>query len=194
MNVIVSGQQISVGSSLQTHATERVEQVVLKYFSHAISANVTFSKQGYLYLCDISVNEGTGRKAFIKSSDSSDDAYAAFDSALVKLEKQLRRYKSRLNNKGSRIRTTEALEVIAATKYVISPNLADDMDENSGEDNPVIVAEKPAEIMTLSVSDAVMKMDLESLPALMFKNIKNGRINVVYYRKDGNISWLDTKE
>ena len=38
-----------------------------------------------------------------------------------------------------------------------------------------------------------MKMDLENLPALMFENIKTNRINVVYYRKDGNISWVDSK-
>ncbi|EER22260.1 ribosome-associated factor Y [Rickettsia endosymbiont of Ixodes scapularis] len=36
-----------------------------------------------------------------------------------------------------------------------------------------------------------MKMDLEDLPAVVFKNINNDRINIVYYRKDGNISWVD---
>ena len=34
-------------------------------------------------------------------------------------------------------------------------------------------------------------MDLEDLPAVIFKNINNDRINIVYYRKDGNISWVD---
>ena len=60
-------------------------------------------------------------------------------------------------------------------------------------DNPAIIAEKPTQVLPISVGEAVMKMDLENLPALMFENVKTGRINVVYYRRDGNISWVDSK-
>ena len=82
-----------------------------------------------------------------------------------------------------------------STKYVISPTKIDDEDDETKEidfDNPVIVAEKATKILKLSVGQAVMKMDLEDLPALMFRNVKTDRINVVYYRKDGNISWVDS--
>ena len=65
-------------------------------------------------------------------------------------------------------------------------------DQEIDLDNPVIVAEKATKILKLSVGQAVMKMDLEDLPALMFRNVKTDRINVVYYRKDGNISWVDS--
>ncbi len=192
MKVTISGHHMSTGSSLQEYVTERASGVVLKYFPNAISANVLFEKEGYLYICDINLNEGTGRKILIRSSCSSDDPYSSFDSALMKLEKQLRRYKSKISDKSTRAKTSEAIEVIAATKYVISPN-REVIEEDIEEDHPVIIAEKKLEIETLSVSDAVMKMDLGNLPALMFKNIKNDRINVVYYRKDGNISWVDSK-
>ena len=37
-----------------------------------------------------------------------------------------------------------------------------------------------------------MAMDLANLPALVFINEETGNINVVYHRKDGNISWIDT--
>ena len=86
-------------------------------------------------------------------------------------------------------------EVIpTTTKYVISPTKIDDEveDQEIDLDNPVIVAEKATKILKLSVGQAVMKMDLEDLPALMFRNVKTDRINVVYYRKDGNISWVDS--
>lgn len=39
-----------------------------------------------------------------------------------------------------------------------------------------------------------MKMDLSNLPALVFLNSENKRINVVYHRKDGNISWVDPQK
>jgi len=59
------------------------------------------------------------------------------------------------------------------------------------QDGVKIISEKSTEIEKLSVSDAIMKMDLANLPALIFINEENGNINAVYHRKDGNISWID---
>ena len=56
---------------------------------------------------------------------------------------------------------------------------------------PVIVAEIATEIPTVSVGEAVMRMDLADLPSFIFRNAKNGALNVVYRRKDGNIGWVD---
>ena len=49
----------------------------------------------------------------------------------------------------------------------------------------------PAEILRLSVSDAVMHMDLADQPVLLFRNSTNGELNVVYRRSDGHIGWID---
>jgi hypothetical protein len=59
------------------------------------------------------------------------------------------------------------------------------------EGQPAIIAELPTEITTLSVSEAVMRMDLADAPALMFRNRAHGGLNVVYRRPDGNIGWID---
>ncbi len=59
---------------------------------------------------------------------------------------------------------------------------------------PLVIAEKSTDIETLTVSEAVMKMDLSDLPALLFVNSAHGRVNVVYRRTDGNISWVDPAE
>ena len=53
------------------------------------------------------------------------------------------------------------------------------------------ISEKNTEIEELAVDQAIMKMDLANLPALVFINSANQRLNVVYHRKDGNISWID---
>ncbi|GAB4169819.1 MAG: ribosome-associated translation inhibitor RaiA [Rickettsiaceae bacterium] len=189
MQLQVSGQHMSIGNSLQEYVNDRTTSVVQKYFAGAPSGHVHFSKQGRDFNCDIVVNEGTGRHVVIKSNYSSDEVYGAFDVALSKLEKQLRRYKSKLSSHNNRTKLSE-LNTAEAMKYVIS---TDTQDEEFNVDNPAIVAEKPAQILSLTVGEAVMKMDLENLPALMFKNSKTDRINVVYYRKDGNISWVDSK-
>jgi ribosomal subunit interface protein len=165
---------------------------IKKYFDHAPSATVHFNKQNHDFSCDIVVNDGTGRHIVIKSNASSDDVYFAFDAALSKIEKQLRKYKSKLKDHSSKMKVSEVIPT--TTKYVISPTKIDDEveDQEIDLDNPVIVAEKATKILKLSVGQAVMKMDLEDLPALMFRNVKTDRINVVYYRKDGNISWVDS--
>lgn len=192
MQVSVSGQHISIGSSLQDYIKQRINDIVNKYFEHAPSSHVHFSKQGYEFHCDIIVNDGTGRNIVIKSKNSSDEVYAAFDITLSKIEKLLRKYKSRLKNHSNRVKISEITP--EATKYVISPNRPnEDTGEEIDIDNPVIIAEKSIKIVPLTVVEAVMKMDLENLPALMFENAKTGKISVVYYRKDGNISWVESK-
>ena len=67
--------------------------------------------------------------------------------------------------------------------------------EIDGEEReqPVIVAEMETEIETLSVGEAVMRMDLANLPVLMFRNRAHGGLNMVYYRTDGQIGWVDPR-
>ncbi|WP_425364528.1 ribosome hibernation-promoting factor, HPF/YfiA family [Candidatus Tisiphia endosymbiont of Mystacides longicornis] len=191
MQVSVSGQHISIGNSLQDYVKSRTTQVAAKYFSTIINANVHFSKQGFQLVCDIVVNDGTGRHIILKGNAASDDIYSAFDAALSRLEKQLRKYKSKLKDRHDRIKISEAAP--KAVKYIITPHEHEDEDNVPASDNPVIIAEKSVEILILLVSEAVMKMDLENLPALMFQNSNTNRINIVYYRRDGNISWIDSK-
>ena len=192
MQVSVSGQHLSIGLSLQEYVKERMGGSIKKYFDHAPSATVHFNKQNHHFSCDIVVNDGTGRHIVIKSNASSDDVYFAFDAALSKIEKQLRKYKSKLKDHSSKMKVSEVIPT--TTKYVISPTkIGDEVEDQEIDlDNPVIVAEKATKILKLSVGQALMKMDLEDLPALMFRNVKTDRINVVYYRKDGNISWVDS--
>ncbi|MCC8416649.1 MAG: ribosome-associated translation inhibitor RaiA [Rickettsia endosymbiont of Gnoriste bilineata] len=191
MQISVSGQHISIGNSLQDYVKSRTTQVAEKYFSTIVSANVHFSKQGFQLVCDIVMNDGTGRHIVLKGNAASDDIYSAFDTALSRLEKQLRKYKSKLKDRHDRIKISEAAP--KAVKYTITPHEHEDEDNVPASDNPVIIAEKSVEILTLSVSEAVMKMDLENLLALMFQNSNTNRINIVYYRRDGNISWIDSK-
>lgn len=187
MQVRISGKKIDVGTALQEYVDERLGKIVTKYFEDAIAGDVVFSKERHLYRADIHVNEGVRGGIVIKAEASAGDVYAAFDGASDRIEKQLRRYKDRIKkHKGTR---SASDTLVDGTKYVIAVN--DDSPEV--DENGAIIAEKTTDIDTLSVSEAVMKMDLASLPTLLFINSANGRINVVYKRVDGNISWVDPK-
>jgi len=76
--------------------------------------------------------------------------------------------------------------------FVISPD-GDDETETAN-DNPVIIAETSTEIQDLTVSQAVMKMDISDMPFVIFRNGKNNSLNIIYRRDDGNIGWIDPEQ
>lgn len=189
MQISISGQHVNIGNSLQIYAKEKLIHIIQKYFGDIINANVHFTKDAAQIFCNIELTDSTGKHIITKNQQSSQEIYHSFDSAVLNLEKQLRKYKSRLKDRHDKVKISELPS--SAMKYVLNSNFNEH--EEQDIDNPVIIAEKPAEIETLNVSEAVMVMDLKNLPALMFYNSKSGRINTVYYRKDGNISWIDSK-
>ncbi len=195
MKIIVSGKHMDVGAALTEYVNADLTEIVSKYFEQAVSANVIFSKERYLYTVDIIVNEGTGTQTVLKADAENADVYAAYDLASEKIKKRLRRYKRRIKDHHK-----ESLKYsrIDAKHYLLSFGEGE-LEHNESEKDyeagsSLIIAESKTGLETLTVGDAVMKMDLAELTALMFINKKNGNINMIYRRKDGNIAWIDPGE
>jgi UDP-N-acetylglucosamine 2-epimerase len=125
----------------------------------------------------------------LKGRGEANEARIAFDSAAEKIEKQLRRYMRRLQNRHSQTAHALAMEEAAYTVF----DAGDIEAEAPSPEAPVIVAEMRVDIPEASVSDAVMLMDLRNTPALLFKNAGTGRHNMVYRREDGTIGWVEPK-
>ena len=189
MQIKISGHQLDVGDSLRTHITDALDATVEKYFGQAIDATVVLSRDRYLVRADVTVH--IGREIYVRAHESADDAYAAFDVATAHLGKRLRRHKRRLRDHHA---AHNRAETARAQQYILAPYepIADD-EEETGEDgdHPVIVAEDQTIIENLTVSEAVMRMDLADIPAMVFRNAGNGGLNVVYRRADGNVGWID---
>jgi len=183
----VSGKQIDIGDALRTHVETELGVIVDKYFERAIDAGVVFSREGHTFRTDCSVHVGSG--IAVQCHALANDIYASFDMAASRVEKQLRRYKRRLRNHHGN-RKPVAAETQTASAYVIAwPD--DDGPEQPVDAAPVIVAESAAEVATLTVGEAVMRMDLADQPAMMFRNSAHGGLNMIYRRPDGNIGWID---
>jgi ribosomal subunit interface protein len=191
MQLQISGRHVDLGSSFQEHVEKRLNDGLSKYLDRIVTLDVVVSKEAHhQFRVDIHGNTGTHSGIILKSQGSAGEIYAAFDDAATKAEKQLRRYKRRI--KGHHHGDVKESRALNARKYVLQPESHDaELDEKGA---PVVVAEKSTSIERLTVSAAVMKMDLADLPALMFFNAGNGRLNVVYRRVDGNISWVDPEE
>ncbi len=186
MDISVSGKQVDVGDAFRIHAEDELTDAVTKYFEKAINATVLLSKHGSSMHVDISVHPGP-RGLIVQGHGDADEAYPAFDKALERIKKQLRRYKRRLVD--DHRRRAGADEVVAAQQYVIQSEHHEE--EVPEEHQQIIVAEMQTDILTLSVSEAVMHMDLANVPVLMFQNAKTDTLSVVYHREDGNIGWID---
>ena len=187
MDIRISGHQIDTGSALQSHVEDRLQAIVDKYFSRAISSQVTFGKAaGGAFSADIVTHVMQG--LILRGHAEAHDVHQAFDQAATKIEKQLRRYKRRLTDRHAQanhaLREEEAAYTIFAAPEVES-------EDEVEEDSPPIIAETKANIPECSVADAVMMLDLRNTDALLFKNGATERHNMVYRRRDGSIGWVE---
>lgn len=194
MEINVSGRKINVGEALTQHVEGTLNSIADKYFSRTIDGSAVFAKEGHLYRADVALHPNQRIK--LKSRGEADDPYIAFENAAEKVEKQLRRYKRRLKNHHNSPGRDVALELanVAVFKAPTDIELEQETEETLFTEDldtkPVIIAETKREIPLVSVSDAVMLMDLEDTTTFMFRNVKNNSLEVVYRRSDGNIGWI----
>ena len=189
MHITVTGKQIDVGDALRRHTQAAIEDIAEKYFGNALEAHVVFSREAHLIECDLQVHVGRG--ILVRSEAEANEAYAAFDIAAERIDKRLRRYKRRLRDHHAHEKERERAEPLGRT-YVLQPGENEDAPTpEGGHPQAMVIAEMETPIPQLSVSEAVMRLDLADLPALMFRNSARGTFNVIYRRRDGNIGWID---
>ena len=185
MALQVTGKNLDIGEALRTYVSDRIETVVDKFTGQSPSGHVRIEKAHGAFLtgCTIQLRSGLS----LEARGEAGDAYASFDQSLERLEKRLRRYRRRIKkHRGPAEGKSQGTD---APYYVIQS--APDEEAEPEDDNPVVVAETQTVIRELSVSDAVMLLDMAERPLLVFQNAKHGRINIVYRRDDGNIGWID---
>lgn len=188
MDIRVSGHQMATGAALQEHAVDRLDAIIEKYFSRALSSKVTFGKApSNAFDCDIVLHVNHG--LILKSHGQAHDAHVAFDAAAEKIEKQLRRYKRRLKDRHEQAAHAAREEDAAYTIFAMPE--PEPETEEVVVDAPPVIAETRVDIPECSVSDAVMMLDLRHTNALFFKNAGTGRHNMVYRRNDGSIGWVE---
>lgn len=191
MDIRVSGHQIDTGEALQTYVGGRLNAMVEKYFNRALSSQVTFGKGAHgAYTSDIVTHVNKG--LILKSHGDAQDAHLAFDQAAEKLDKQLRRYKRRIQDRHQQAAYSLAEDDAAYTVFAAPDGLAGESEDAAAQAPPVI-AETTADIPEASVADAVMMLDLRDTGALLFKNAATGVYNMVYRRRDGSIGWVEPR-
>ncbi len=189
MTLRISGKSISVGDTLRSRVSDRTDEVLRKYFDGNYSGHITLSKDGFGFRTDCALHLDSG--ITLEADSNATDAYASADQALLMIEKRLRRYKSRLKDRSARkaYAANAALADIDAPSYVIEAPA--ESDEEVTTYSPVIIAEATTSLKRLSVSEAVMELDLTGAACIVFQHGSSGRVNIIYRRTDGNVGWVD---
>jgi ribosomal subunit interface protein len=189
MQLSVTGKQLDVGEALRGHVEQALSVLVGKYFAKPTDANVVLSRHAHNIRADIQVHVGRG--IILQGHADAGDAYSAFDLAAEHIAKRLRRYKRRLrNHQKTKAETNSAWR---AQQYVLAREPEAEEAVVNADVQPVIVADLETHIDSLTVGEAVMRMDLANIPAMLFRNRAHGGINMIYVRPDGNIGWVDPR-
>ncbi|MDQ0465432.1 ribosomal subunit interface protein [Caulobacter ginsengisoli] len=194
MQVHVSGKQVDVGEALRSRVSDELSTSIGKYFDRGGSADVTVGREGHSFRVDCALSLDSGAR--LQSHGLGGDAHGAFSAALAKIETRIRRYKRRLKSHSEQ---SSARQAETAAFYVLRG--ADDVDDGVdswGDDHhdheppqSMIIAESEADLKTMTVSMAVMEMDLTESQTIVFRNAAHGGLSVVYRRPDGHIGWID---
>jgi ribosomal subunit interface protein len=198
MDVLVSGKNVDVGEALRSRIVDELTAHIGKYFDRG-EAEVIVRREGHSFFVDGTIRLHSGVSMHIQGAGG--DAHAAFDAALQKADKRVRRYKRRLKDHHPAQKAAETARVV-----VLQPSYDDDDDgdadvdegdaaspesDGEGEPQPMIIAERMAALRTLTVSMAVLELEVSNYPVLLFRNAAHGGLAVVYRRPDGNIGWID---
>ncbi len=192
MQVQISGKHVAVGEALKTRVTDELLSSIGKYFDRGGDAEVVISRDGHGFRVDCAVTLASGQA--LQSHGLGGDAHSAFSAAVEKIETRIRRYKRRLKSHST---AANAKQAETAALYVLrAPEDAEEDDgwdvaDEHGPPAAMVIAETLAPLRTMTVSGAVMQLDLTESQTIVFRNAAHGGLSVVYRRPDGNIGWID---
>ena len=189
MALRVSGKNIDVGEALRHRLSDRITEVLSKYFDGGWSGHVTVAREGSGYKSECMLHLDSGVN--LQAHGAAQEANACADAAIEKIEKRLRRYRQRVKDRHGHGNAAGANGAFAAQSYVLDMPDVDAEEEELEGWSPTVVAEQATKLRSLSVRDAVVELEITGAPVVVFRHAGHGRVNVVYRRPDGHVGWVD---
>jgi len=189
MTIQITGKNLDAGNAFQTYAGDKIRAVLQKYLGREPDGHIRLERERGLFKTTCSVRLTSG--LLLEAHGEGGDAYASVDAATHRLETRVRRHKGRIKKHSSAAATARRRADVEASDHVVS--LADEDQPEQDEGNPLIIAEGQRNIGHMTVSEAVMQLDLSEAAFMIFRNSGHGGLNVVYRRGDGNIGWIDAE-
>ena len=178
MEIIIHGNKVKITKAMNDYVEEKLEKLE-KYLENSenVRASVIVKVKGHEQTVEITIP----LKSFIlRSEETKDDFYAAVDKTIDKLERQLRKNKTRLMSK----------KVKQSYDFNFESIIVDEPEE---KEEHKIVKRKTIEVKPMNEEEAILQMELLGHDFYVFNNIDEECISVLYRRKDGNYGIINTK-
>jgi len=173
MKYIFSGKNIDLSQSLKDHATKKLNKIE-KFFKPETECHLTFAVEKSRHIFEATI---IAKGLFIRAEETTGDMYASIDAVIDKLERQIRKNKTKL---GRRIRQ----EAFIPDNFQIDENIEE-------ENNFKVVKSKRFAIKPMSIEEAILQMNLLGHSFFVFSNAQTNEVNVVYKRKDGDYGLIE---
>ena len=175
MKFNIHGKKIDVTSSIKSYIEEKIGRLD-KYFENPddITATALIKLRGNDQVVEVTIN---GNSFVLRGEESHKDLYAAIDKVTDKIERQIRKNKTRLKKKVNK----DIVKGFALNFEEIEQN------------DDVIVRRKTIEDKPMSEEEAILQMELLGHEFFAFKNVETKDVNIIYKRKDGNYGILEIK-
>ncbi|AAZ68429.1 ribosome hibernation-promoting factor, HPF/YfiA family [Ehrlichia canis] len=189
MNIIITARGFDVTDNIKTYVERSVQDYITKFFADdsTVSVKVTLSKDANLFNSTISISDI--KSEFIRISKTSDTAYHAIDNSIDYLRDKLQKHKTEKINKYRHNKNSVKAQM-KCFGYVFDSNRVESYNVDNGDGSGLVI-EEDVMVKTMTIGDAIMEMELLSLPALLFINVKNNRVNMIYTNSSGNVVWVD---
>lgn len=171
MKITVYGKNIQLTNALKEVAIKKTSRLE-KFFYQNVELKIVFSVENKSQKVELTIPVN-GK--FLRVEEASDDIYNALDEAIEAMEKSIRRYKTKLNDKRHR------------NESIRFENIEDPEEEVIQK----IVKTKRFAIKPMSVEESVLQMDLLKHDFFVFLNADTDEVNVVYKRKDQNYGLIE---
>lgn len=172
MRITVTGKNIEITDALRNMVEKKLEKLD-KYFNPDVEAHATLSVQKSRQIIEVTI---PFNGVILRGEESNEDMYSSIDLVIDKLERQIRKQKTKLQrrNHGDSL------------KFQIIP----DVDEKSGQEARIVKTKKFA-IKPMSEEEAVLQMELLGHNFFVYESADSQEVHVVYKRKDGNYGLIE---
>ncbi len=178
MGLQITAKRVEVTDAMKNYIEKKVGKIT-KRLRDVQDIAVTLRIERYHHIAEITI---AADHLTIRGEGNTADMYSSIDLACNKIEKQIRRYRSRIQS-----RRTARPEKIRDAVMTVYDHRAMARDQ----DTRVVVSVDKIPVKPMNVEEAVMEMDLMSMDFLVFKNAETDDINVIYHRRDGNIGLIE---
>ncbi len=163
-------KNVDAGDAFQTYAGDKIRAVLQKYLGREPDGHIRLERERGLFKTSCSVRLTSG--LLLEAHGEGGDAYASVDAAAHRLETRVRRHKGRIKNHTSPAAAARRKVDIEARDHIVG--LTDDDQPEHDDANPLIIAEGQRNIGHMTVSEAVMQLDLSEAAFMIFRNAAHG--------------------